>query len=463
MNPLLLAAFVTLPPDVLYVAESVTRSIQRRDADTGALLGHALAPSGLPTTAACFALGNDGVLYVPEPSSGSILRYDPLTGAQLGTLALSPAIVPAGLAISDAGLLFVADATGMYVFDALTGALVANGAPYSYDRVVRGADGQIYASGRDPFGSYVDRFDPTTGAFAAVLKFEQPVHGGYFGDIVFAADGYLHVVYNNYAPIDSSLWRCSPPAYGTCFSFAGTSITVVPSSALALRSNGDVYASGSWEFDGVGIRRLAGTTGALLGSLKISGVTDLEFERPFDCNGNGTSDALDIASGMSTDCNANQRPDECDLAFGSSLDADGNGVPDECAVLAASGATASIGAQGSQALALDAGPAHAGSVYLVLGSTTGSAPPLLVDGVALALVPDAYFAFTLANPNSAIVPGSLGVLDAAGDAQASVQIPPGTSATLAGMQLWHAFVGVEFSPLPHVAIASNAVALLLVP
>jgi len=65
---------------------------------------------------------------------------------------------------------------------------------------------------------------------------------------------------------------------------------------------------------------------------------------PFDCNGNGIFDALDLAAGTSPDCNANGVPDECDLpdcnhnhvpdecdiAAGTSPDCNGNNVPDEC-------------------------------------------------------------------------------------------------------------------------------------
>ncbi|MBL8800640.1 MAG: right-handed parallel beta-helix repeat-containing protein [Planctomycetes bacterium] len=62
-----------------------------------------------------------------------------------------------------------------------------------------------------------------------------------------------------------------------------------------------------------------------------------------DCNGNCRLDSLDISSGASsdcnlngepdeceTDCNGNGRPDECDITLGSSTDLNSNGVPDEC-------------------------------------------------------------------------------------------------------------------------------------
>ena len=46
-----------------------------------------------------------------------------------------------------------------------------------------------------------------------------------------------------------------------------------------------------------------------------------------DCNGNGSEDADDIASGASADCDGNGTPDECELA---NRDADQNGVLDDC-------------------------------------------------------------------------------------------------------------------------------------
>jgi len=62
-----------------------------------------------------------------------------------------------------------------------------------------------------------------------------------------------------------------------------------------------------------------------------------------DCNGNGTLDPIDIALGSSTDLNGNGIPDDCepdcngngvpddrDIQIGTSQDAYGDGVPDEC-------------------------------------------------------------------------------------------------------------------------------------
>ena len=61
-----------------------------------------------------------------------------------------------------------------------------------------------------------------------------------------------------------------------------------------------------------------------------------------DCNGNGTGDLQDIASGASADTNGNNMPDECedcnqngvldstDILLGTSQDVNANAMPDEC-------------------------------------------------------------------------------------------------------------------------------------
>ena len=77
--------------------------------------------------------------------------------------------------------------------------------------------------------------------------------------------------------------------------------------------------------------------------LELINGPDPSFLPPSDCNGNGLSDAHDIADGTSEDCTANGIPDECeadcngngiadgcDIASGTSQDRNGNGVPGEC-------------------------------------------------------------------------------------------------------------------------------------
>ena len=88
---------------------------------------------------------------------------------------------------------------------------------------------------------------------------------------------------------------------------------------------------------------VAASTGGIM-SVTINGnslVSATQCANPFsevkatltvspDCNGNGTLDYCDIATGTSEDCNANDIPDSCDIASGVSNDVDANGVPDSC-------------------------------------------------------------------------------------------------------------------------------------
>ncbi|MED6335248.1 MAG: hypothetical protein VYE81_07590, partial [Planctomycetota bacterium] len=65
----------------------------------------------------------------------------------------------------------------------------------------------------------------------------------------------------------------------------------------------------------------------------VDGVTLFECSFSSDCDGNGTPDACDIASGIHLDCNSNGVPDDCDLAAGTSDDCNSNDIPDECDLL----------------------------------------------------------------------------------------------------------------------------------
>jgi hypothetical protein len=84
----------------------------------------------------------------------------------------------------------------------------------------------------------------------------------------------------------------------------------------------------------------------------------------------------------------------------------------------------SIAAGGTQALALDAGPANGGAVYWMFGSASGTSPGTPLGGAVLPLAFDAYFALTLKNPFLGAFSGFVGLLDASGGATAVFQLPP---------------------------------------
>ena len=125
--------------------------------------------------------------------------------------------------------------------------------------------------------------------------------------------------------------------------------------------------------------------------------------------------------------------------------------------------SASLAAGDVRTLALDAGPAFAGQTHLVLGSATGTSPGTPVDGVVLPLIPDAYSTLTLTNANLPPFGNTLGLLDGSGQATATLTIPPGTSPTLAGLTLFHAYLALDPSAGFSASVASNPVPLELVP
>jgi uncharacterized membrane protein len=109
------------------------------------------------------------------------------------------------------------------------------------------------------------------------------------------------------------------------------------------------------------------------------------------------------------------------------------GVPDEL----------SIATGGTQTLTLKAGASRAGFVYMILGSTTGTAPGFPVDGLVLPVNVDSYFLYTLLTPNGPVLSNSLGVLDMNGEATATFNLPTGLSPSLAGITVFHAFAALS--------------------
>ncbi|MBZ0152316.1 MAG: hypothetical protein K8J09_12375 [Planctomycetes bacterium] len=97
-----------------------------------------------------------------------------------------------------------------------------------------------------------------------------------------------------------------------------------------------------------------------------------------------------------------------------------------------------------QAFAIDCGPAHAGSLYWVVASGSGTRPgflsPLGPQTIPLNL--DGWTSLSLQLANTAVYSNTLGLLDANGRANASFSLPPGV-AGLAGTTLHHAVVVLD--------------------
>lgn len=123
----------------------------------------------------------------------------------------------------------------------------------------------------------------------------------------------------------------------------------------------------------------------------------------------------------------------------------------------------SVQTGGVQRLRILAGSAHAFEFYLLAGSATGTAPGLLLLGQSVPLNLDAYFAFTLAAPNQPPLTDSLGLLDAAGRADAEFRLPTGGDPALAGLAVHHAALVGQLVPAPSIATVTSAEPLALVP
>jgi hypothetical protein len=121
----------------------------------------------------------------------------------------------------------------------------------------------------------------------------------------------------------------------------------------------------------------------------------------------------------------------------------------------------SLTSGGKQNLLLDAGPAYSGSPYLVLGSSTGTAPGVAVDAVQLPLNVDSYFLLTFTQPNQPPFDDTFGILDLDGRGKASLIVPPGLPVALLGTTLHHAYVTI--GPSGVVEFASNAGPLQFLP
>ena len=117
---------------------------------------------------------------------------------------------------------------------------------------------------------------------------------------------------------------------------------------------------------------------------------------------------------------------------------------------------------GVQHMSLDAGASQAGSLYLVIGSTSGTAPGTPFGGFLIPLNLDAYTTFTLNNVNQLPLSGSFGVLDGSGSAEAEFTVPGGVlPSSSAGLVFDHAFVTLDVQA--QVSSTSNALAVTLAP
>jgi len=125
----------------------------------------------------------------------------------------------------------------------------------------------------------------------------------------------------------------------------------------------------------------------------------------------------------------------------------------------------SLSTGGAQNFAISGGPAHGGELYWLVGSASGTAPGLVLDGQTLPLNPDAWMFTTLSFANTAVLPNSIGIFDANGEASgAALVVPPATDPALAGLTLHHAAAVFTLAGgSATVTLATNAQPVTLLP
>jgi hypothetical protein len=171
---------------------------------------------------------------------------------------------------------------------------------------------------------------------------------------------------------------------------------------------------------------------------------------------------LRVSRGSPEDCNENGEADWCEIATGVVTDFDRDGTPDECNLLAENRDRVGVTAGGQVDFTLRAGAAHAGRMYLLLGTLSGTVPGQTAGAVHVPLNSDFWFMATLGAPNSPVLVNTLGNLDAAGAATAALVLPPGVATVLIGLTAHHAYVVYDV-PTARFVLASNAMPVLLEP
>jgi hypothetical protein len=283
---------------------------------------------------------------------------------------------------------------------------------------------------------------------------------------------YAESMQRNILPVPSSQY--GNPGIGSAY-LNYDEFTLQPPVGAASAEIELYYQSTSWEYiqfldlaSTGAVPFLANAAGDMLDAWLNTGMATPELissatwtDAGGDCDHDGIADTLQISTGTEADCDGNGVLDKCQLAVNPAADLDFDGGLDTCQELSADVASISLGAGGSQVLSLHAGAPRAGDLYWVLGSVSGVAPGFPAGPLTLPLAFDGYFSFTVANANSTLLQSTFGLLDAAGTATATIQLPAGSSPGLAGFVGNHAYVTLDPLYLIPTSV-SNPVALSLV-
>ncbi len=98
---------------------------------------------------------------------------------------------------------------------------------------------------------------------------------------------------------------------------------------------------------------------------------------------------------------------------------------------------------GIQYLFVVADPAHAGELYLALGSVSGTSPGVTAGPFTLPLNPDAYLLHTLNHPGALPLLGGVGFLDGSGKALVEFVLPIGLDPAFVGLVFHHAYAVLD--------------------
>lgn len=113
----------------------------------------------------------------------------------------------------------------------------------------------------------------------------------------------------------------------------------------------------------------------------------------------------------------------------------------------------SLSSGGVQALEIDAGAAHAGDLYFVVGSLHGSSPGTPYAGLTLPINFDFYTLTTINQANTGFFQNTVGFLDNHGIGHAALSLPAGSAPSLAGLHAEHA--AVLFDPVSLAPLANT--------
>ena len=169
-----------------------------------------------------------------------------------------------------------------------------------------------------------------------------------------------------------------------------------------------------------------------------------------DTDGDGTPNCLDLCPN-----------DPFKIAPGDC----GCGVPESaCQTFSADISSMSLSTGGTQNFTLNAGLFHAGDLYFVVGSLSGTTPGIPFPGAGvLPLNFDAYTNYTVQNPNGPLLVNTFSTIGPLGLANAALVLPTGLPVSLVGMTVNHAYVLIQVSPFFAVTDVSNATSLSLLP